>query len=84
MKKTAVFVLCAVVSALTGCTTREEMPINDQCMRNELFQQCMASLPAGPISTKYNDWDEVVEACQSVAYYHSIRPRGAVEPACRL
>jgi hypothetical protein len=28
----------------------------------------MADLPAGPNSTVYNDWDEVVDSCRDTAY----------------
>lgn len=41
----------------------------NQSKRLEYFQICMKSLPAGPLSTQYNDWDEVVSECGSQAYY---------------
>lgn len=34
----------------------------------ELFQQCLAQAPAGPATTKYNDWEEVIETCHRTAY----------------
>lgn len=54
----------------------------DQCLRVELFKSCMASLPEGPKSTQYNDWDEVVSECGSQAYYQSIRPIKSIKPGC--
>lgn len=65
----------ALLASLSGC----DGPVNpspryepDQAKRIELFKMCMAALPAGPVSTKYNDWDEVVSACGSEAYYMSM------------
>lgn len=43
----------------------------DQTKRTTIFMDCLKALPAGPQSTKYNDWDEVVNACESAAYYQS-------------
>jgi hypothetical protein len=60
--------------ALAGCT-EESFPASgtqsepDQCIRAEQFQQCLKALPAGPVSTHYNDWDDVVSACRETAYY---------------
>jgi hypothetical protein len=54
----------------------------DQCLRIQLFKDCMAALPAGPKSAHYNDWSEVVEACESAAYYQSIRPRRLIKDGC--
>lgn len=55
----------------------------DQCLRREIFQQCMAALPAGPQSTSTsNDWDEVVEACERASYHQAIRARAHVKPEC--
>lgn len=43
----------------------------DQSKRPQLFKECMASLPKGPEVAHYNDWDEVVEACERTSYYQS-------------
>lgn len=71
--------------ALTGCTDSPpvEQHTADQCLRAELFQSCMASLPPGPVSTQYNDWDEVVKACGSVSYKQSLRLESQVSKECR-
>jgi hypothetical protein len=82
--------ICLIVCtlALTAC----EDPIDptkstyttDQCLRSELFAKCMAAIPAGPISPKYNDWDEVVGECGSAAFYQAQRQRRFVKPECAL
>ena len=57
----------------SGCDNMEPWrAIVDQQKRVELFQSCLVALPAGPQSTKYNDWDEVVEACDSASYRQAI------------
>lgn len=64
------YVLIGLVFAvsLVGCgVTTYPTYMVDQNKRAELFQQCMKALPAGPSSTRYNDWDEVVKACDNVA-----------------
>lgn len=55
----------------------------DQCLRAELFQQCLSAVPAGPESTKYNDWSEVVSGCESASYYQSLRSRALIAEECR-
>lgn len=41
--------------------------------------ECLRTAPAGPQSTKYNDWDEVVEACGSEAYYIALQLEPKIE-----
>ena len=69
---------------LAGCTP--ELPKKtwtyDQCLRAQIFQSCLRALPAGPASTKYNDWDEVVEQCEDAASMQSVRKAGTVKPEC--
>ena len=60
-----------VVVGLTGCNAPHYK--TDDKLREELFFKCMQSLPAGPLATKYNDWDEVVSECGQQAYYLSNR-----------
>jgi len=48
---------------------KSEKTSMDQCLRATLFQQCLKALPAGPLATKYNDWDEVVKECQIASQY---------------
>lgn len=61
------YAILAILILLFGC---KEWQV-DQLKRHQYFKECMAALPAGPISTKYNDWDEVVEACDNIAYHQS-------------
>lgn len=55
----------------------------DQCLRATLFQRCMQLLPAGPDHTRYNDWSEVVDACEEAAKWQSMRFEAYVKPECR-
>ena len=68
---------------MAGCSEPAQMPTPDQCLRSTLFQACMKSLPAGPQSTQYNDWDDVVDSCASAAYYQSLRPKAQITEQCR-
>ena len=71
---------------LSGCGDKgvfEDIAEPDQCLRAELFQACLKSLPSGPQVTKYNDWDEVVSSCQSTSYYQSLRGGSLIEPRCK-
>lgn len=38
-----------------------------QAKREALFDKCLANIPVGPTSVKYNDWDEVVKVCDRVS-----------------
>ena len=71
-----------LTAGLGGCTN-EDPQKPDQCMRREIFMQCMAALPAGPKATMYNDWDEVVGQCDSVAHYQSLRRESPIKPECQ-
>jgi hypothetical protein len=55
---------------LVGCN-REPRYV-DQEKRRIIFKECLTALPAGPQQTKYNDWDDVVQACETTAYYQSL------------
>ncbi len=70
--------------ALAGCEAPEQTTSNDQCLRADLFQRCLTGLPAGPQTTQYNDWDEVVKACEAAAYYQSRRKLNAIKPECKI
>lgn len=70
---------------LAGCDMKPRVvtEIPDQCLRRELFNECMKSLPAGPVATHYNDWDDVVSECRAYAWSVSIRNESQVKPECR-
>jgi len=77
--------LCAfLVVILSGCEPHVPATSANQCIRAELFKQCMSILPAGPSTTKYNDWDEVVDSCASSAYYQSLRLTKGIPLECRV
>ena len=73
------------VLALAACEPREIVDPNiaDQCLRRELFNECMKSLPAGPIATHYNDWDDVVSECRGYAWSVSVRPKSVIKKECQ-
>lgn len=62
----------AMLLVLVACVDQSPRMENDQQIRMERFDSCMKALPAGPQTTMYNDWDEVVRACESSAYYQSM------------
>lgn len=76
--------LLACVATTAACSEQTRGPAPDQCIRAELFKSCLAALPAGPQATKYNDWDEVVSACESAAYFQSLRKRETIKAECKL
>lgn len=76
----------AMLAGLAACGPTEEHCI-DQCLRSQLFQDCLSRIPKGPekITAAGNDWDEVVSECRSAAYYQSMRSQcEVVKPECRL
>lgn len=77
----AIFVI-PFLFLLAACNTENQTQA-DQCLRVDLFKQCMALLPKGPDKTVYNDWDEVVAECGSQSYYQSLRPRSMIKNECR-
>lgn len=81
MRRTLIGAASLLTAVLAGGCTESTGP--DQCLRREIFQQCMAALPAGPKATMYNDWDEVVGQCDSVAHYQSLRRESQIKPECQ-
>ena len=59
------------VSALLAWKPPIDRIDNEDYMR--LYERCLAAVPAGPESTVYNDWDEVVRECKSLAYQRARR-----------
>lgn len=70
MKKLLFMMLSAIF--LSGCDEIAP-PKPDQKLRNEIFERCLQKLPAGPTTTMYNDWDEVVNSCERASYYQSLQ-----------
>jgi hypothetical protein len=61
----------------------DKVVITDQCLQREIFKECLTVVPAGPLATKYNDWDEVVVECRRSANYMAQRQRGTIKEECR-
>ena len=73
-----------VLLALAGCDKPVADPSGmDQCLRREIFFQCLAAVPRGPENVKYNDWEEVVSTCGQQAQYQSYRRQAIIKPECR-
>lgn len=68
----------AAVVVLAGCDA-PRLPQPDQELRAKIFKECLSAIPKGPERTVYNDWSEVVEACENAAYYQSLRPVGGAK-----
>lgn len=76
--------LISIAVLAVGCGPGQKLePVGlDQCMRREIFFECLRAVPPGPSSTQYNDWSEVVDECDSAALYQSKRPLSQIEPQC--
>lgn len=83
MKIMTISALLVSAFLLSGCNQEAGGP--DQCLRQEIFKQCVANIPKGPthLTAAGNDWGEVISACQSAAYYQSIRINRTIKPECR-
>lgn len=66
MKKLLLLIPILLLSGCTTCTWEE-----NQDERERLFIQCLELVPEGPRQTHYNDWAEVVDECDNVAYWQS-------------
>lgn len=79
-------IVCTLALAACGDAVNPTKSIytTDQCLRAELFAKCMAAIPAGPLASKYNDWDEVVGQCADASFYQANRQRRFVKPECAL
>jgi hypothetical protein len=76
----------AVLAALllAGCAKEPQTMAYDQCLRAQLFRECLERLPRGPTHTAVsNDWDEVVSECESAASYQCQRRVEFIKPECR-
>jgi hypothetical protein len=63
-------ILICLSAGLLGCGDIPRYE-TDQALRRTIFMECLKAVPPGPQSTKYNDWDEVISECSSVAYYQA-------------
>lgn len=83
MKIITTSALLSLAFVLSGCNETNNGP--DQCLRQEIFKQCVANIPKGPthLTASGNDWDEVISQCESAAYYQSMRIKSIIKPECR-
>ena len=72
--------LCSIF--LVGCDG-ENSTDTDQCLRRELFNECMHEIPPGPSTTHYNDWDEVVRACKDYSFWAAQRIIKNIKEECK-
>ncbi len=75
----------AVLILVAGCgeSIMPPEPVMDQCLRAQLFKECMVTLPKGPESVhNSNDWSEVVDECNNASAQQSYRKAGTVRPEC--
>lgn len=70
-----VIILALLCLCIVGCA---KDPTVDQRVRAEQFHACLASLPAGPVQTKYNDWAEIISECSSYAYYVALQDENLI------
>lgn len=87
MKTYATYFVALVWAVFGAVSCAEQKPEDhgvDQCLRREIFESCLGKIPKGPDHPAFNDWNEVVSECASVAYYQAWRSRSAVEPKCFL
>lgn len=84
MKIITISALLVSAFLLSGCN---QEPNNgpDQCLRQEIFKQCLVNAPKGPthLAAAGNDWDEFISQCDSASYYQSIRIKSTIKPECR-
>lgn len=77
-----IFIIISLVFLVCGCSEKPTDTVVDQCLRQQIFSECLKTVPPGPTTTKYNDWDDVVDSCGNQAYYNSLRTRSFVDPKC--
>jgi hypothetical protein len=82
MKTLTKLTLLISLILITSCEKKDRTML-DMCLQREIFKECMESLPAGPTSTHYNDWDEVVKECGTIAHHHSTRRESTIKNECK-
>ena len=66
-----VFLIVVCFAAIGFAIHKAPVWKTDKVKYKEEYYQCINNLPAGPESTVYNDWDEVMEECQYLAHKFS-------------
>ena len=77
-------ILLTALLLLAGCTEPSEMMQHDQCLRREIFMQCLAAVPKGPNSTVRDSWADVVNECENAAAYQALRKAAHIKQECRI
>lgn len=79
------FVLIIIAACLLSGCDRIKINTVDQCLRRELFKECMASIPPLPQSTHFGEteWDQIIEECGHIAYLQSLRKWEFIKEECR-
>ena len=79
--KIKLLVALALSLFLYGC---DNVPSNgiDQCLRAQLFKECLEKVPKGPDVVNFNDWRNVVSECESASQYQSVRLRTSIKQEC--
>lgn len=70
--KIKLLALMCTAMVLAGCDSDELVNYRSQ-ERERLFHKCLSAIPEGPVKTHNNDWSEVVDSCETHAYYTSQR-----------
>lgn len=81
----ALIVAVSCLAAMQGCDPDQLDSAHaiDICMKRDVFDECMKSLPTGPERTHYNDWSEVVEVCDSRSHWMAYRLKRHIPEGCR-
>lgn len=79
------FLVFVALACLGGCGRRvvEDELVQDQCIRVELFKDCLSRVPTGPVVTHDNPWDQVITECSKAVTYLSYRKKSQIKPECQ-
>ena len=82
----AVWIMSLSLS-LAGCESAPGLSVQaDQCLRQQVFKECMSLTPAMPtvkVDQSTGDWAEIVQACSNHAYYTSKRQANQIKEECK-
>lgn len=71
------YLILLLAPLLPGCfLDPQEHWYIDRVMQNRIFMECLRVIPPGPQQTHYNDWDDVVIACNEAARNQSQKKIG--------
>jgi hypothetical protein len=69
-----IIITALMLAVLCGCEQSEKNLILDYRARERqrVFTDCLKNTPQGPVSVhNSNDWSEVIDSCDSAAYYQT-------------